>query len=359
MPPRHGDPPPGPSPGPQDAFSPDLIFPTLLAAAVKIQPSFADFDEPVLRRTFLNIWAARPPPPADIQAATSILFAAARRLARLSESKNDPFETAAKTSPSASSRGLSPLAGLPAPAGTPDITFPHIEPTDIPAMASPSVVPPSVKSLLSALLLKEPDDLRSLDNESMSLLRDVANKLFRVLRSTKSPAVGSVPSSRPGSVPAHTVPTSPMVVQPVDSVTKPTSPPPRPPRSPTRPPPRVPRPPPARVAVPKQSYAKAAASPPATPAVAPSVLKAPAPPSKTAALRKSCVRQGTKATKVRRPPRSSSGSQTLRNSRASTSFGGRLQRLSRPTSPAPCVATSSSPFRRCWILTITPFWQRS
>ncbi|KAF8628779.1 hypothetical protein AX14_011208 [Amanita brunnescens Koide BX004] len=114
----------------------------------------------------------------------------------------------------------------------------------------------------------------------------------------KSPAVGSVPSSRPGSVPAHTVPTSPMAVQPVDSVTKPTLPPPRPPRSPTRPPPRAPRPPPARIAAPKQSYAKAAASPPAAPAVAPPVPKAPAPPSKTAALRKSCVRQGTKATKV-------------------------------------------------------------
>ena len=131
MPPRHGDPPPGPSPGPQDAFLPDLIFPTLVAAAVKIQPSFADFDEPVLRHTFLNIWAARPPPPANIQAATSILFAAARRLAWLAESENDPFEMAAKTSPSASLHGLSPLVGSPAPAGTPDITFPHIEPTDI------------------------------------------------------------------------------------------------------------------------------------------------------------------------------------------------------------------------------------
>ena len=205
---------------------------------------------------------------------------------------------AAKMSPSASSRGLSPLIGLPAPAGVPDITFPHIEPTDIPAKASPSVMPPSIKSLLSALLLKEPDDLRSLDNESMSLLRDVANKLFRVLRSMKPPAVGSVPSSHPGSVPAHTVPTSPVAVQPTDSVTKPTSPPPRPPHSPTRPPPRAPRPPPARVAAPKQSYAKAAASPPAAPAVAPPVPKAPVPPSKTAALRKSCIRQGTKATKV-------------------------------------------------------------
>ena len=193
MPPRHGGAPPGPSPGPQDAFSPDLLFPTLLAAALKIQPSFADFDEPVLRRTFLNIWAARPPPPANIQAATAILFAAARRLARLAETENDPFETAAKTSPSASSRGLSPLAGLPAPADTPDITFPHIDPTDVPTKASPSIVPPSIKSLLSALLSKDPDDLRALDDESMSLLRDMANKLFHVLRSTKPSAAGSAP----------------------------------------------------------------------------------------------------------------------------------------------------------------------
>ena len=188
MPPRCGGAPPGPSPGPQDAFSPALLFPTLLAAAVKIQPSFADFDETVLRRTFLNIWAARPPPPADIQAATSILFAAARRLARTAESENDPFETTTKASPPASSRGSPPLAGSPAPASAPDITFPHIDPADVPTRASPSMVPPSVKSLLSALLSKDSDDLRSLDDESMSLLRDVANKLFRILRSTKSSA---------------------------------------------------------------------------------------------------------------------------------------------------------------------------
>ena len=299
MPPRHGDPPPGPSPGPRDAFSPEFIFPTLLAAAVKIQPAFAELDEPVLCCTFMNMWAARPPPPADIQAATSILFAAARRLARLAEAENDPFEAAPEASPPTSSRG-SPSAGSLAPAGLPDITFPHIDPADVPAKASPSVVPPSIKSLLSALLSKDPDDLRSLDDESMSLLRDVANKLFRILRSTKTSAVGSVPSSRPGSVPAHTVPTSPVAVQPADLITKPSSPPPRPPRFPTRPPPRVPRPPPARNATPtsKQSYAKAAASAPAAPVVAPPVPKASAPPSKTAAMRKSCVKQGTKATKV-------------------------------------------------------------
>src|SRR5580700_1714023 len=102
MPPRRGGPSPGPSPGPQDAFSPASLFPTLLAAAVKIQPAFAELDEHALRRTFLNMWAARPPPPADIQAATAILFAAARRLARLAETEDDPFEAAPKASPPAS-----------------------------------------------------------------------------------------------------------------------------------------------------------------------------------------------------------------------------------------------------------------
>ena len=104
MPPRRGDPPPGPSPGPQDAFSPTLIFPTLLAAAVKIQPAFAELDEHVLHRMFINIWSARPPPPADIQAATSILFAAVRRLAWLAEAEDDPFETAGKASPPTAAR---------------------------------------------------------------------------------------------------------------------------------------------------------------------------------------------------------------------------------------------------------------
>ena len=300
MPPRRGGPPPGPSPGPQDAFSPALIFLTLLAAAVKIQPAFARHDEDALRRMFLNIWSARPPPPADIQAATAILFAAARRLARAAERADDPFEDADEASSPSSPQGSPPLAGSPAPAGLQDITFPHIGPSDVPTRAPPSTVPPSVKGLLSALLSKDSDDLRSLDDESMSLLRDVANKLFRILRSTKSSAAGSTPSSRPGSVPAHTVPTPPVAVQPADPITKPSSPPPRPPRSPTRPPPRAPRPLPARNAAPtsKQSYAKAAASAPAAPVVAPSAPKAPAAPSKTAVMRKSCVKQGTKATKV-------------------------------------------------------------
>ena len=174
MPPRRGDPPPGPSPGPQDAFSPALIFPTLLAAAVKIQPAFAELDEQALRRTFLNVWAARPPPPADIQAATSILFAATRRLARMAETEDDPFETAGKASPPTAARG-SP-SGSPALSGLPDVTFPHIDPLDVPAPASPrNVTPPSTKSLLVALLEKNQDDLQALDDEAMSLLRDLAN----------------------------------------------------------------------------------------------------------------------------------------------------------------------------------------
>ncbi|KAF8650984.1 hypothetical protein AX14_008520, partial [Amanita brunnescens Koide BX004] len=292
MPPRHGDPPPGPSPGPRDAFSPDLIFPTLLAAAVKIQPAFAELDEQVLRRTFMNMWAARPPPPADIQAATAILFAAARRLARLAEAEKDPFEASPKASPPASSRGSHD--GSPALTGLPDITFPHIDPLDVPAATSPrNVTPPSTKSLLVALLEKDQDDLQALDNEAMSLLKDLANRFFRFLRRT--------PAGTPSSAPkALFAPTAPAAVQPAEPLTKPTSPPPRPPRSPTRPPPRALKPPPARKAgQEKQSYAKAAASAPAAPAAAaPAPPAAPAPSSKTAAMRKSCIKQGTKATKV-------------------------------------------------------------
>ena len=127
----------------------------------------------------------------------------------------------------------------------------------------------------------------------MSLLKDVANHLFRFLRRTPS----GTPSGALKSLPA---PTAPVAVPSADPITKPQSPPPRPPRSPTRPPPRAPRPPPARVAMsaPRQSYAKAAASAPAAPVAAPTDPKAAAPPSKTTALRKSCIRQGTKATKV-------------------------------------------------------------
>ncbi|KAF8663668.1 hypothetical protein AX14_006833 [Amanita brunnescens Koide BX004] len=158
---------------------------------------------------------------------------------------------------------------------------------------SSSTVPPSVKSLLLALLNKDQEDLQALDDESMSLLWDLAGRLFRFLR--RMPA--RTPSSAPKSLPTPTVP---VAVQSAEPITKPQSPPPRPPRSPTWPPPHVPRPPPAcnAASAPKQSYAKAAASAPAAPAAAPPVPKAPTPPSKTAALRKSCIRQGMKAMKV-------------------------------------------------------------
>ncbi|KAF8642664.1 hypothetical protein AX14_009723 [Amanita brunnescens Koide BX004] len=233
-----------------------------------------------------------PPPPADIQAATSILFAAVRRLARLAEAEDNPFETAAKASPPASLRG-SP-SGSPALSGLPDVTFPHIDPLDAPATASQhNVTPPSTKSLLVALLDKDQDDLRALDDKALSLLKDLANRLFRFLR--KTPA--GTPSSAPKSLPAPMVP---VAVQPAEPLTKPQSPPPRPPHSPTWPPPRVLGPPPARKAVQptKQSYAKAAATAPAPPATTPAPPKAPVLPSKSAVLRKSCIKQGTKATKV-------------------------------------------------------------
>ena len=293
MPPRRGGAPPGPSPGPQEAYSAQRLFPTLLTAAVKRDPSIERLDPQHLRRAFLNKWNSRPPPSGDIEAASAILLAAARQVARAAQADEDPFESGApKASPSASAHQSS--EGSPAPAGLPDITFPHIDPLDVPAVTPASFVPPpSVKSLLVALLQKDQDDLRALDNESMSLLRDVANRLFRFLRSTPS----GTPAGPPASLPA---PTESAAVQPVDSLTKPQSPPPRPPRSPTRPPPRAPRPPPARDAEPKskQSYAKAAAPAPAAPAVVPPAPKAAAPISKTAALRKTCIRQGTKATKV-------------------------------------------------------------
>ena len=293
MPPRRGGAPPGPSPGPQDAYSAQQLFPTLLTAAVKLDPAIARLDPQHIRRAFRNKWIARPPPPGDIEAASAILLAAARQVARTADSDNNPFEAAAPVAtPSASLRGLP--KGSPAPAGLPDITFPHIDPLDVPAATPASFVPPpSVKSLLVALLQKDQDDLRALDNESLSLLRDVANRLFRFLRATPS----GTPAGAPKSLPA---PTESAAVQPADSLTKPQSPPPRPPRSPTRPPPRVPRPPPACDAAPssKQSYAKAAASALVASATAPSAPKASAPISKTTALRKSCIRQGTKATKV-------------------------------------------------------------
>ncbi|KAF8632431.1 hypothetical protein AX14_010828 [Amanita brunnescens Koide BX004] len=275
MPPRRGGAPPGPSPGPQDAYSAQQLFPTLLTAAVKLDPAIARLDPQHIRRAFRNKWIVQPPPPGDIEAASAILLAAARQVVRAADNDNDPFESAAPVATPSASPGGSRKSS-PAPAGLPDITFPHIDPLDVPAATPASF-----------------DDLRALDNESLSLLRDVTNRLFRFLCSTPS----GTPAGPPTSLPA---PTESAAVQPADSLTKPQSPPPRPPRSPMRPPPRVPRPPPARDATPKskQSYAKAAAPAPAAPAVPPSAPKAPAPTSKTAALRKSCIRQGTKATKV-------------------------------------------------------------
>ena len=106
-----------------------------------------------------------------------------------------------------------------------------------------------------------------------------------------------MPSGAPKFLPTPMVP---VAVRSMEPLTKLQSPPPRPPCSPTRPPPCAPRPPPARNAMsaPKQSYPKAAASVPAAPAAAPAIPKAPVPPSKTAAMRKSCLKQGTKAMKV-------------------------------------------------------------
>ena len=78
MPPRRGGAPPGPSPGPQDTYSADLLFPTLLMAAVKNEPGITRLDPQHLRRTFRNMWTVRPPPPNDIEAASAILLAAAR-----------------------------------------------------------------------------------------------------------------------------------------------------------------------------------------------------------------------------------------------------------------------------------------
>ena len=268
MPPRRGGAPPGPSPGPRDASIVFSIFPTLLAAAIKHDPDIAHLDPKVLRRAFYNKWVASPPPPNDMEAASALLLAAARRVAREADNDQDnPFESAPQGTPAASTRN-SP-EGSPAPAGLPDITFPHIDLADVAAATSSPAVPPSVKSLLLALLSKDQDDLQALDDEAMSLLRDLANRLFRFLRRTPA----GTPSGAPKSLPAPTVP---VAVQSMEPLTKPQSPPPRPPRSPTRPPPRVPRPPPARntASAPKQSYAKAATSAPAAPAAAPAIPKA-------------------------------------------------------------------------------------
>ena len=296
MPPRRGGAPPGPSSGPQGASPSDRLFPVLLDAAVKLKPAVADLDPDALRRAFRNAWIARPPPPNDLHAASALLVSVANRLARAARRAEDPFESAA-SSPAPS---VSP-ASQRSPSHAGDLTLPHIEPQDVAAAAPahPAVIPPSTRSLLEALLAKDQDDFRALDEAATSLLRDLVAKLASFVSPHAPPVVDPASSPRPGAVPALPVPKVPVAVSSADPLTKPTSPPPRPPRSPTRPPPRVPKPPPARKAVPaKQSYAKAAASAPAAPAAPQAPPKAPAPSSKSAALRKSCVKQGTKATKV-------------------------------------------------------------
>ena len=140
MPPRRGGAPPGPSPGPQDAYSAQHLFPTLLMAAVKLDPAIARLDPQHLRRAFHNKWTACPPPPGNIEAASAILLAATRQVARAAQSDDNPFEAAPHVSPSPSARASS-RGGSPAPAGLPDITFPHIDPADVVASTSSSVVP--------------------------------------------------------------------------------------------------------------------------------------------------------------------------------------------------------------------------
>ena len=303
MPPRHGGAPPGPSSGPQAASPSDRLFPVLLDATVKLKPALADLDPDALRRAFCNAWLVRPPLPNDLHATSALLVSIANRLARAARRAKDPFESAASSlAPTASP------ASQCSPAAAGDLTLPHIDPQDVAAVAPafPAVIPPSTRSLLEALLAKNQDDFRALDEATISLLRDLAAKLAMFVSPPAPLAVDLASSSGSGSAPAPLVPKDPVAVQPADPITKPASPPPRPPHSPTRPAPRASKPPPARKAAPaKQSYAKAAASAPAAPAAAPAPPKASAsPPSKTAALRKSCIKQGTKAMKVimRFPP---------------------------------------------------------
>ena len=124
-----------------------------------------------------------PPPPNDMEAASTLLLATARwvrQVAREADNnQDDPFESTPQGTPAASARN-SP-EGSPSFAGLPDITFPHIDPADIAAATSSPAVPPSVKSLLVALLSKDQDNLQALDDEAMSLLRDLANHLFHFL----------------------------------------------------------------------------------------------------------------------------------------------------------------------------------
>ena len=216
--------------------------------------------------------------------------------------KEDPFESAASSpAPSASpaSHRSPTLAG--------DFTLPHIDPQDVAAAtpAFPAVTPPSMRSLLEALLAKDQDDYRALDEAATSLLRDLAAKLASFVSLPALSTVDTMSSLRSGSAPAHFAPKASVAVQSADPITKPpSSPPPRPPRSPTRPSPRVAKPPPARKPVPaKQSYAKVAASAPAAPATTAALPKAPAPRRRPLRYASHVLGKG------RRPQRSSSDSQ--------------------------------------------------
>ena len=161
-------------------------------------------------------------------------------------------------------------------------TPPHIDPQDVAAATPffPAVTPPSMRSLLEALLAKDQDDYRALDEAATSLLWDLAAKLASFVSFPAPFAVDATSSPRLSPVPAHVAPMDPVAVQSADPITKPpSSPPPRPPRSPTQPSPRAAKPPPARKPVPaKQSYAKVAASAPAAPVATAALPKAPAPP---------------------------------------------------------------------------------
>ena len=233
MPPRCGGAPPGPSSGPQAASPADRLFPVLLDAAVKLKPSVAGLNPDALRRAFRNAWLVRPPLPNDLHAASALLVSIANWLARTARRAEDPFESAASSpAPSASP------ASQHSPAAAGDLTLPHIDPQDVVAAAPafPAVAPPSMRSLLEALLAKDQDDFRALDDAATSLLRDLAAKLASFVSLPASPAVDVLSGLCSGSMPAHSVPKDSVAVQPADPLTKPSLPPPRPPCSPTRPP---------------------------------------------------------------------------------------------------------------------------
>ena len=159
MPPRRGGAPPGPSSGPQAASSPaDCLFPVLLDAAVKLKPTLANLDPDALHRAFRNAWLVRPPLPNDLHAASALLVSIANRLVRAARRAEDPFELAA-SSPAPSATPASQRS----PAAADDLTLPHIDPQDVAAAAPafPAVTPPSMRSLLEALLAKDQEDRKS------------------------------------------------------------------------------------------------------------------------------------------------------------------------------------------------------